>query len=760
VVDGYVLIVAEKPSAARNMAEALGGMAGSFEGTRYEIVALRGHLYEFREPHEQVAAGLVDRYRSWDLECLPWNPVELRWSRKRSTQSGVTEILRTLEAKARTASEVVVATDVDPSGEGGLLFAEPMLELGIVPAKLSRMFFTDEAAASIRKAFTTRREIVGGIEEFDEYKKALARSRFDWLTQQFTRVATITAAQRAVLRQGRLKSAMLLLVGEQLKAHTQWVKRPFFQNRFEDENGVRYADPEEPSFPSPAAVPQKYTPSMVVVDSRAEKHVAPPRLLDLAGLSSRLSSKGVKADEVLATYQRMYEDQVVSYPRTEDKTITTEQFNDLLPLVDEIAAVVNVDAALLTVRVSRKTHVKDSGAHGANRPGLRVPASREVIAQKYGATGALIYEELAHSFLAMFAADYVYEAQVGHVVEWPTFVGRATVPVSLGWKQVFTEEAAGDAQDDDAPAATGLGTRAMPFVYEGVNKRPEHPSMKWLMKQLEKRDVGTGATRTSTYAELTKEPSASNKWPLMADARGKLTLTEYGDMGYRLLPGTRIGDLGITEHVQAEMRAVADGTRTVDEVTAIVAQWVTEDIATMSRNAATMRDELGLTVAQQREMVEGTWNGRAVRFGRVWSGHRFTDTECERLLAGEEITFAAISAKKEAAGAADPSFAARGRLATKRVEGRALVVFEPRFGNTDAAGNDVPPEVWCRHAFTAEEIESLTNGGTVTATDFVSSKGARFTATLRFGREKGQMKIIPEFLPRPKTTSSTTQRRR
>lgn len=755
-----VLIVAEKPSAARNMADALGGMASAFEGTRYEIVALRGHLYEFREPHEQVPAGLVDRYRSWDLEHLPWNPADLRWERKPSAQSGVAEILRTLEAKARTASEVVVATDVDPSGEGGLLFAEPMLELGIVPSKLTRMYFTDEAAVSIQKAFRSRREIVGGVEEFDEYKKALARSRFDWLTQQFTRVATVTAAQRAVLRQGRLKSAMLLLVGEQLKAHTSWVKRPFFQNRFEDENGVRYLDPEEPSFPDPGSVPQKYTPSAVVVDSRVEKRVAPPRLLDLAGLSSRLSSRGVKAEQVLTTYQRMYEDQVVSYPRTEDKTITMEQFAELVPVVDQIARVVGVDVALLTVRVPRKTHVKDAGAHGANRPGLNVPASREEIEQKYGNTGVLIYEELAQSFLAMLADDYVYEAQTGHLQEYPSFIGRAAVPVSLGWKKIFAEDTTDQEPDDDAPAVVGLGASAVPFVYEGKNKRPEHPSMKWLMRQLEKRDVGTGATRTSTYAELTRESSASNKWPLMVDARGKTTLTEYGDMGYRLLPGTRIGDLGITEHVYAEMRAVAAGTRTVDDVTQVVSQWVAEDIVTMTRNAAVMRDELGLTVTQPREMVEGTWNGQAVRFGRIWSGHRFTDAECEQLLAGDEISFTAISAKKEAAGAADPSFPARGRLATKRVEGRTLVVFEPQFGNTDADGNDVPPAAWCQHTFTAEESSTLAEGGTVTASDFVSGKGNSFTATVRFGREKGQMKIIPEFAARPKTGAASQRRGR
>ena len=38
--------------------------------------------------------------------------------------------------------------------------------------------------------------------------------------------------------------------------------------------------------------------------------------------------------------------------------------------------------------------------------------------------------------------------------------------------------------------------------------------MKWLMKQLEKRDVGTGATRTSTYSEVT---STSTRHPLLVE---------------------------------------------------------------------------------------------------------------------------------------------------------------------------------------------------------------------------------------------------
>ena len=76
------------------------------------------------------------------------------------------------------------------------------------------------------------------------------------------------------------------------------------------------------------------------------------------------------------------------------------------------------------------------------------------------------------------------------------------------------------------------------------------------MKQLERRDVGTGATRTSTFAEVS---SSKARYPLMTETRGKINLTEHGDTSYRLLPGTHIGDLTITGRVFADMKAVAKG---------------------------------------------------------------------------------------------------------------------------------------------------------------------------------------------------------
>lgn len=739
-------ILTEKPSAGRAFAAALGGTQGTFNNEQFVIVSARGHLYELAQPEQQLVgatAADVSAMKSWDLGNLPWDSARFSW--KRVPTDGSRDMLAQLRTVLSRVHEIVIATDLDPTGEGDAIAWNIIDELNLHSKRFSRMEFTDEAPASLQKAFIKRRPVQSMLTE-GNYLMANFRDRLDFLTMQFTRVASLSAAQGTVLRQGRLKSCMVKLVGDQLAAHNNYVKTVQYQNRFRDENGVLYTNPEEPRFPTEAAVPKIYSPSKVVLDKRTNKATAPRKLLDLAGLSARLSSRGVKADQVLATYQKMYENQVVSYPRTEDKTITTEQFNELLPFVGKIAAVVGVDAALLTHRQPRKTHVKDAGAHGANRPGPKVPASLAALKNTYGPIAPLIYDELARSYLAMLAEDYLYEAQEGHLELYPAFIGRANVPRSLGWKQVFRLDAddADDKPDADAPqdSAQGLGTVGQPIVYEIVPPRPEHPSMKWLMKQLEKREVGTGATRTSTYADVTK---ARTKYPLLSESRGKLTMTEFGVMSHRLLPGTRIGDLELTERVYLTMRAVAEGKADAEKELAAVAEWVREDMDTMARNAIMMRKELGLSEVQQRkEKAEGVWaqTGETVRFSREWSGHTFTDMELEDLLAGREIAFTATSAAKGS------QFQARGKLALQEFKGSQFVGFKPDFGpKKDASGKDLPPAEWCKHVFTPEEIASLQAGEKIYIDDFESKKGKTFAATIHFGQEPGGglKKIIPEF---------------
>lgn len=723
-----IVILAEKPSQARNFAKALGGMTGNYNGENYKIVAARGHLYEFSSPEEQVPASLKEQYHSWDIKNLPWDEKQFAWKREKKKDTAAT--IRDIKTAAKSADEFVVATDNDPTGEGQLLAFEIIMENNIKVKKFSRMWFDDEAPASIQKAFKTRTPIPDLYKDPD-YVKAQYRSQWDFLSMQFTRIATKLGDGRSVLRQGRLKSAMVLLVGDQLKAVNGYKKIPFYTNKFKDENGNIFTSPDEPMYKTKAEVPQNYSISQVVVDSKTKKASAPRKLIDLACLSAQLASKGIKAKAVLQTYQKMYEAQIVSYPRTEDKCITPEQFNDLLPKIDNIARLVDVDPAILTHRTPRKTHVKTGMAHGANRPGSNVPSSLSDL-DKYGPGAKDIYVILAKSYLSMLAEDYIYEQQKGHVKDYPKFVGIANVPISQGWHQVSY-----DADDDADVSSSALGTKADPFVHEGFPPKPQAPSMKWLMKQLEKHDVGTGATRTSIYAEVTNERA---KYPLLVEKRGKLSMSDYGQMSYMLLPGTHIGDLAMTETLMKEMKDISRGKADPAACLAKVKQLVKDDIQTMETNGKTMRKELGKTMAtgkfEEKEKYEGTWNGKSVKFTRTWGGHRFTDEECKALCDGDEIEVFGLKSK------AGTEYGVKGKLSEQSYNGHKFVGFE----RTGFANKPGVPDSWCKHEFTAEEKTQLEAGTVVHIEGAVSKKGNVFDCDVIYGeREDGSKGIIPQF---------------
>lgn len=667
-----LLVLAEKPSAARNFARALGGMHGTFGGEDYSIFALRGHVLELDKDFEnQVQPGLVERYASWKVENLPWDPSDLSFTKIVKQDCEI--ILDGLTSAIEGADELVIATDNDPSGEGELLAWEALDFVGW-SGKTSRAFFADEAPASIRKAIKARTPIVS-MDKDGDCLKALARERFDFCSMQYVRAATDIARSRGcklLVREGRLKSVMVKLVGDQQKAHEEYVKKPYFEVRFSDENGnVFKREGEDPSSWRFATKDEidllAFSSSRIAIDSSTPKTRAPGKLLDLAALSAICAKAGYKPKDVLGTYQKMYEDQVVSYPRTEDKFITPEQFAELLPLAPQIARVVGVSASLLTHQQPRKSHVKEGCAHGANRPGTNVPASLDEL-KRYGAEAPLIYETLAKNYLAMLAEDYEYNLIKAHLSDYPEFVSSSKVPTKLGFKSIFDSDAQSDDEGSD-DIGNSFGKVAEPFIFEGANKRPAKPSMKWLNKQLEKHNVGTGATRTSTLADVTQGGDKA----LLNENRGILALTECGKVSWILIDSTNIASVEVTEHLFEQMEAVGRFEVSIDEVVNSITPLLVSDIETMRSNAAKLEAPTGagtLEVAcpvcgapliergkiitctsnKSKKLEDGTWEqvsgcGFKILARPLFFGKSLSKAQCLSLIQGKRVLVKGLTSK-------------------------------------------------------------------------------------------------------------------
>lgn len=579
-------ILCEKPSAAKNYSLALGGKSGTFNGKQYTIVNSVGHIFGMIQNMEKqvIDSGLAEKYSKWDIEYLPWHKDDLKF--KRALKSDMKKIYDDIKSVAEKCDEIIIATDNDPTGEGELLAWEILSSMNLPGVKYYRCYHLDESKKEIQKAMNCLKylgdSVPNALANDPDYKKANFRSKWDFMSMQFTRIFTKLGDGNSVLRQGRLKSYMVWTVGEQIDKAKNYKKIPFYTNKFKDENGNIFTSENEPMFEKKEDVDtSKYHVSPVVVDNKVIKYGSPVSLYDLSLLSSSLAPLGFNSKQVLDTYQKMYEDRnsdgeaIVSYPRTEDKTITPEQFNDFLRIADRVAEVVGVDTSLLTHRRARKTHVSASGSHGANRPTGNVPNSLEELEKKYGKCGVMIYKFLARNALAMLCEDYKYEHQEGHIKDYPDFKGTVNIPLDLGYKKIFNDN------KEESKETKQLGTIGEPFIFEGFPPKPNMPTAKWLANQLKKNDVGTGATRTSIYADVTDQKT---KYPLLIDSKGKITMTPYGEMSYKLLKDTHIGDVKLTEKLQEQMRQVAkgaDGDKFLDEME----QLIIEDIQTVKKNA-------------------------------------------------------------------------------------------------------------------------------------------------------------------------------
>lgn len=775
------LLIAEKPSAAKNMAKALGGMTGSFEGQDYKIVPLFGHMMEFTEPHKMVEGKELEQsVQSWSPSEMPWDISEFNWKRipqktknpKTGKISSKADGISDVAKAAKGCSAVVIATDKDPSGEGQLIGWEVIQAIkwgGVV----KRMYFIDESEKGLQQGFR-KIEDLPHYSKDGEYVKADTRSRWDFVSMQLTRLSTSAARSKGysvVVRQGRLKSVMTKLVADQLALVKAYKKKPYFEVKYKDELGntfTRKFDEDNDNFrfdakaDAEADLSQNFKDSDVVEDSKTRKEAAPGKLLDLGGLASILGTKGFKSKEVLATYQKMYEAKIVSYPRTEDKIISHEQFNEMLPLVDRIAGVVGADVKLLTHRTPRKTHVKDGGAHGANRPGLTVPTTLDSLS-KYGPSAKAIYSILAKNFLAMFGENYVYDSIKGHIKDYPSFVTTVSVPVDLGFKAIFDTDAESkdesDNDSDDNKDSKGLGQKGSPVVAEGVNKKPPHPTHKWLEKQLSKYDVGTGATRVSTLSEVT-----NGKTALLTDTRGKLDLTQIGEIAAVLLEGSQIGNPTVTEKLFKAMKQAGDFEIPSSKVLQTATQIVNHDKEVFYRNANKLASIVGEPKGDakgfvQKEKAEGVYKptGNPIRFNKEWSGYAFSDDEVAKLLNGDTIEITATSKKT------GKPFKVGGSLQQGEYKGKSFWGFKAEFkkAEDDTIETAQIPAEWSGYTFTEADQAALRQGKKVKikATSKKTGKPFDVDVTFEIVEYNGNRRwgIKPHFEERKKADSYTRE---
>lgn len=308
-----ILIVTEKPSAAKSIAAALGVSRkknGCYENEEYTVAWCVGHLVEPAPPERYG-----EEWKTWRLERLPLLPEHWKYEVKKETEKQY----RLLAGFFSGASEIYNACDA--GREGQLIFRLAYGMAGCTKP-VRRLWLSSMEEKAILEGMKEARpdSSYDGL-----YQSALCRQRADWLFGiNCTRLFTALYGGR-ILKVGRVQTPVLSMIVEREKEIDGFKRVPYYcvhicgsgiravSGRMEKEDAESLAD--------------ACRDGKVVVDSlkHEEKSSSPPKLYDLTALQRDADHIfGFTAKQTLSCLQGLYEKKLATYPRTDSRYLTDD----------------------------------------------------------------------------------------------------------------------------------------------------------------------------------------------------------------------------------------------------------------------------------------------------------------------------------------------------------------------------------------------------------------------------------------------------
>ena len=191
------LVLAEKPSVARDIARVLGCNRkgnGYLEGDKYIVTWALGHLVTIANPGEYNK-----KYESWNLEELPILPKELKLVVIKQSSKQFHTVRKQMNRK--DVSQIIIATDAGREGE---LVARWIIEKAHVNKPLKRLWISSVTDKAIRDGFNNLKD---GKAYENLYQSAVARAEADWVVG-INATRALTCKYNAQLSCGDRKSVV------------------------------------------------------------------------------------------------------------------------------------------------------------------------------------------------------------------------------------------------------------------------------------------------------------------------------------------------------------------------------------------------------------------------------------------------------------------------------------------------------------------------------------------------------------------------
>ena len=542
------VVVAEKPSVARDLARVLGATArrnGYLEGGGLRVSWCFGHMAELQEP-----AHYDDRWKRWSFETLPMLPEHFA-IRVRKGAGDQMKVLQRLLADPEV-TEVVNACDAGREGE---LIFRYVYDLTGCACPVRRLWVSSLTDSAIKKGWAALRP--GG--DFDALADAArCRAESDWLVGlNATRALTCLARNAGgaeLFSVGRVQTPTLAMIVGRDREIAAFVPERFWQVKASFEahglawTGIWFAGKDAVEKTQSGSVPKaerlsdegmavaiadaaRGQPGTVSVATRKQTTEKPPLLYDLTSLQRRANQRyGLTADQTLQIAQDLYEKhKLITYPRTDARFLTPDQVPGLPDVVrglQPISVYGPFCQEILSrplVTGSRIVNAKEVGDHHAILPTGKTPS------RSLEANAKRVFDLIARRFLAALSESALFDV-TRLVVDVPPnsplpqgiaeplrFRARGRVCRRVGWRAVDPPGKSKDVALPPVELGDAVLTQDARSV-EGQTRPPRHHNDASLLKAMEtagrnlddaelkramrKSGLGTPATRAAILKTL------------------------------------------------------------------------------------------------------------------------------------------------------------------------------------------------------------------------------------------------------------------
>ena len=576
------LVLAEKPSVARDIARVLGCKQkgdGCIIGPNYIITWALGHLVTLADPD-----AYDDKYKAWRLEDLPMLPDKMKLVIIKQTAKQYRAVSALM--KREDVDKLVIATDAGREGE---LVARWIMMKAHCKKPAYRLWISSQTDKAIKEGFRNLKP----AKEYDNlYHSAQARAEADWLVGLNTTRA-LTCKYNAQLSAGRVQTPTLALIVKREEEILAFQPKDYyslqavfkgFNATFRDKkNNTRFSDK---SFVEKIAEATKNKKGTVAKVEKTAKKTSPPAAYDLTELQRDANKKyGYSAKQTLALMQSLYEyHKVLTYPRTDSRYITDDIVATIPERLRAMAVGPYQSSAMKLARNPIQTKYIVNNAKVTDHHAI-IPTEQSPNLSKLSFEERNIYDLVVRRFMAVLSAPMEYdEVKLQIDVGENSFYAKGKTVKSAGWKEFYGMT--DDEEDEDAENRS----QDLPEIRQGVQ-----------LDVLNTKIISGKTRPPARYTEATLLSAMENPAGQIEDKSLKKVIATTSGLG---TPATRadiiekLFDNFSIERVGKEIHPTAKGKQLIKIVPAdlksaeLTAKWE-QQLQNISRGTADMKKFIG-----------------------------------------------------------------------------------------------------------------------------------------------------------------------